>query len=61
METDLGMKQILELADKDFTTVIILVIGKYAPDELKNKESQQTVRNYNKEPNENYEIKIHNI
>ena len=33
------------------------MMGKYAYDELKKKKSQQRVRNYNKEPNGNSEIK----
>ena len=41
--------------------VIIIMIGKYTYDELKNKKSQQRVRNYNKEPNGNSEIKTRYI
>ena len=41
--------------------VIIIMIGKYTYDESKNKKSQQRVRNYNKEPNGNSEIKTRYI
>ena len=47
--------------NKGFAMVIIIMIGKYTYDESKNKKSQQRVRNYNKEPNGNSEIKTRYI
>lgn len=61
METIPEIKQSLELAGKGFTEAIIIMVRKYAHDELTNRKIQQKVRNYNKEPNGNTKIKTYTI
>lgn len=61
METLPEMKQILQLAGKSFTVALIIMIGKYVHNELKNQKIQQKVRNYKKEPNGNTKNKMYHF